>query len=251
LFTLLMRLRQTCDHPVLVLSSLLEKQSLQSLLSGQRAKPGGGAIDSMERSTMGDGCASVEDSSLGNNENDGNNNSKHSRNSNCNSASNRKTFDRIKNQLLGQEQQSNVLFLNDVLKSLERSWQVPGEFEETSTAKNGSNTGKLTDSRNDKNTTHTPIEEQECCVCFELLSSPDDTALTPCGHLLCWTCATLALEQAAACPLCQRTMTRQELIPLGERRVEEDIEQWLLQEAKKEKEDKEASKGGLRRRVKK
>ena len=32
-------------------------------------------------------------------------------------------------------------------------------------------------------------------------------------------------------------MTRQELIPLGERRVEEDIEQWLVEEDQKEKEN--------------
>jgi hypothetical protein len=226
LFTLLMRLRQTCDHPVLVLNSLLEKQSLKSLLDGQKLRQG-----NSESATH--SCCGTDSSAASN----GEGNSCESSVDLTADSTNSETYDRIKTKLLSRQKGNlNTLFLNDVLKSLEASWRVPSE-ETTVT------TEHITHSTS---TPPPPLEQQECCVCFEYLATPEDTALTPCGHVLCWECAALSADKTSSCPICMQPLSRSELIPLGESRVEEDIEQWLVNEERDGDKDREMKGKGER-----
>lgn len=233
LFTLLMRLRQTCDHPVLVLQSLLEKQSLQSLISGQK-------LPQTQSQSEGGGVESIcdhndaSDCSVGSNS-DGQRQCQ----SQCQKQGDKVgALDRIKHKLMGSQREgereigpgcantSNV-FLNDVLRSLERSWEVRGEADPTAKSSSSSSDRDRSGDVNTSNSTPppVPIEQQECCVCFEFMASLDHTALTPCGHVLCWSCATMTVQRTGACPLCLRPMSLQELIPLGDKdKVKEDME---------------------------
>lgn len=176
LFTLLMRLRQTCDHPVLVLSSLLDKQSMQNLLDGQHK-------NSCDKGYSDAPSDSIETQAEG-------------------------TLNRIQKKLLSQNRNvaNNAVYLNDVLKSLANSWQGKGD---RSSDINNQDVG--TDSDQD-----TPFDQQECCVCFEFLASAEETALTPCGHVLCWDCAVLSIERTNSCPICMQVVSREQLIHLGD-----------------------------------
>ena len=202
LFTLLMRLRQTCSHPVLVLNSLLDKASLDALLNGQYSV----------KMTCAQESAIVNQTDANSDE--------------CSSSENCGKLNSIKNKLLENERKNGQLtFLNEVLKSLEMSWQGPEGVDKTFDS----------DDKPERPRDGLPIEQQECCVCFEYLSSPDDTALTPCGHIMCWECAILSIDRNSSCPVCMREITSDQLIPIGERCACGDDKQNCNNEAPKER----------------
>jgi hypothetical protein len=53
----------------------------------------------------------------------------------------------------------------------------------------------------------------QCAVCLDFIDR-QDLYSTVCGHVFCYSCITLAIENSKKCPLCRKKLTVQKIHPL-------------------------------------
>ena len=186
LFSLVMRMRQTCDHPYLVMSKLFQTQKDDINSSS----------NDMVHSLLGDAPENIEGISteglLVVREDD--ENSKE---------------DERTSALFGNE------FLSNIYLKLRRSVSsrqmhdegVPYEGSDIFVRGVLQNLASMaTDSADSQ-------QEKDCPICFEV-TDISNSSLLPCGHLLCTICARSSISKFRNCPLCQKDCSIDDLIVL-------------------------------------
>ena len=63
------------------------------------------------------------------------------------------------------------------------------------------------------------IDEEDCAICMDKIDKP---ALTACGHLFCYECLKLCLDNTKKCPMCKTDLTGKDLMVMNLKKEEDE-----------------------------
>lgn len=190
LFSLVMRMRQTCDHPYLVMSRLFQLQKDEPT---RRSSNDSNSV----RYHASDETENIEGIST----------------------EGLLVVQEDENEISRDDERVSALFGNEFLQNIySRLRRSIGARQRPDMTAQGSDkfvkvvlqnlVSMVTES------TESEQQEKDCPICFEITCIAN-SALLPCGHLLCTSCAKSSISKFRNCPLCQKDCSLDDLVILN------------------------------------
>jgi SNF2 family DNA or RNA helicase len=68
--------------------------------------------------------------------------------------------------------------------------------------------------------------EDNCAICLDCIDKP---TLTACGHLFCYTCLKMCLDNKKLCPLCKTNLEGKDILVMNKKKENQEIDNPLIQ----------------------